>query len=252
MVAHHGGGPREIEALRRCLPEPPGRGTVTGRAILTGSVVQADIAADPEHEFRELTGILPHRPGGAHAAGRRPPIGAIAVNRREGRPFTAEADRAARDLRRPGGDRDRERPPVPGARARNRDLERGPRAADGHRGDPRRHLELADRPRARLRQDPRQGLRALRRAARRRLPPGRRAFDAAAWRGVRQEFAELLRTREYRVGRPMFRPEGPWHPVHIEDVTKTAIMQDPNLVEIVRDASTSGRSSACRWSARAR
>jgi signal transduction histidine kinase len=31
----------------------------------------------------------------------------------------------------------------------------------------------------------------------------------------------------------MFRPEGPWHPVHIADVTKTAIMQDPNLVEIV-------------------
>jgi signal transduction histidine kinase len=58
-------------------------------------------------------------------------------------------------------------------------------------------------------------------------------FDAAAWRGVRKEFAELLRTREYRVGRPMFRPEGPWHPVHIADVTNTAIMQDPNLVEIV-------------------
>jgi signal transduction histidine kinase len=59
-------------------------------------------------------------------------------------------------------------------------------------------------------------------------------FDATAWRGVGKEFAELLRTREYRVGRPMFRPEGPWHPVHIEDVTRTAVMQDPNLVEIVR------------------
>jgi two-component system, NtrC family, sensor kinase len=59
-------------------------------------------------------------------------------------------------------------------------------------------------------------------------------FDAAAWRGVGREFADLLRTREYRVGRPMFRPEGPWHPVHIEDVTKTAVMQDPQLVEIVR------------------
>jgi signal transduction histidine kinase len=59
-------------------------------------------------------------------------------------------------------------------------------------------------------------------------------FDAAAWRGVGREFAELLGTREYRVGRPMFRPEGPWHPVHIEDVTKTAVMRDPQLVEIVR------------------
>ncbi len=59
-------------------------------------------------------------------------------------------------------------------------------------------------------------------------------FDAAAWRGVGPVFAELLRTRDYRVGRPMFRPEGPWHPVHIEDVTTTAVMQDPQLEEIVR------------------
>jgi signal transduction histidine kinase len=59
-------------------------------------------------------------------------------------------------------------------------------------------------------------------------------FEAAAWRGVGREFAELLRTREYRVGRPMFRPGGPWQPVHIEDVTRTAVMQDPHLVEIVR------------------
>ena len=77
-------------------------------------------------------------------------------------------------------------------------------------------------------------------------------FDAAAWRGVGREFAELLRTREYRVGRPMFRPEGPWHPVHIEDVTKTAIMQDPQLDGDRPDGAGSGRSSACRWSARAR
>ena len=33
-------------------------------------------------------------------------------------PFSRQADHAARDLRRPGGDRDRERPPVPGAARR--------------------------------------------------------------------------------------------------------------------------------------
>jgi signal transduction histidine kinase len=60
------------------------------------------------------------------------------------------------------------------------------------------------------------------------------AFEAAAWRGVGPGFAELLRSRQFRVGRPMFRPEGPWHPVHVEDVTCTPVMEDPILVQIVR------------------
>jgi signal transduction histidine kinase len=60
------------------------------------------------------------------------------------------------------------------------------------------------------------------------------AFEAAAWRGVGPGFAELLRSRQFRVGRPMFRPEGPWHPVHVEDVTATSVMADPVLVQIVR------------------
>ena len=63
-------------------------------------------------------------------------------------------------------------------------------------------------------------------------------FDAAAWRGVRKEFAEMLRTREYQVGRPMFRPDGPWHPVHIEDVTKTAIMKGPLSLSIAHSRAT--------------
>jgi two-component system, NtrC family, sensor kinase len=60
------------------------------------------------------------------------------------------------------------------------------------------------------------------------------AFEAAAWRGVRPEFAELLRSQRFQVGRPMFRPGGPWRPVHIPDVTTTAVMEDPVLVQIVR------------------
>src|SRR4029453_5152682 len=87
MVAEHGGGPREIDAIQRVFPCPPGRGTVTGRAILTGRVVQADIAADPEHEFHDLARFfrsvlaVPILRDGA-------PIGAIAVSRREGRAFS--------------------------------------------------------------------------------------------------------------------------------------------------------------------
>ena len=77
-------------------------------------------------------------------------------------------------------------------------------------------------------------------------------FDAAAWRGVGREFAELLRTREYRVGRPMFRPEGPWHPVHIEDVDDDRGHEGPAAGGDRPDGAASRRSSACRWSARAR
>jgi signal transduction histidine kinase len=89
MVAHHGGGARELETLRRVFPSPPGRGTITGRAILTGAVVQADIAADPEHEHRELTGFF----GAVLAVPMRrdaATIGAITVDRHRGRPFSAK------------------------------------------------------------------------------------------------------------------------------------------------------------------
>ena len=89
MMAHHGGGSHEREALAQIFPTPPGRGTITGRAILTGTVVQADVATDPEHEYRDVAGFfrtvlsVPMLRDGA-------PIGAISVNRREGRPFSAK------------------------------------------------------------------------------------------------------------------------------------------------------------------
>ena len=52
--------------------------------------------------------------------------------------FREQADRTAQDLRRPGGDRDRERAPV------QRD-QGGARAADGDGGDPEGHQQFADR-----------------------------------------------------------------------------------------------------------
>jgi GAF domain-containing protein len=87
VAAEHGGGPGEIDAIQRVFPCPPSRGTVTGRAILTGRVAQADIATDPEHEFHDLERFfrsvlaVPMLRDGA-------PIGAIAVSRREGRAFS--------------------------------------------------------------------------------------------------------------------------------------------------------------------
>ena len=89
MVAHNGGGPLERETLQRLFPRLPGRGTLTSRAILTGSVQQADIASDPEHEHPEIAAFwgtvlsVPMLREGAT-------IGAITVRRRERRPFSAK------------------------------------------------------------------------------------------------------------------------------------------------------------------
>ena len=60
--------------------------------------------------------------------------------RHEVRPFTDAPDRAARDLRRPGGHRHRERAAVHGAGGAQPRPHRGARAADGDRRDPARHL----------------------------------------------------------------------------------------------------------------
>jgi two-component system, NtrC family, sensor kinase len=89
MVAHNGGGPLERETLQRLFPRLPGRGTLTSRAILTGSVQQADIAADPEHEHPEIAafwGTVLSVPMLREAV----TIGAITVRRRERRPFSAK------------------------------------------------------------------------------------------------------------------------------------------------------------------
>src|SRR5262249_4011554 len=89
MVAHNGGGSLERETLRRLFPRPPGRGTLTSRAVFTGSIQQADIASDPEHEHPEIAAFwgtvlsVPMLREGVT-------IGAITVRRRERRPFSAK------------------------------------------------------------------------------------------------------------------------------------------------------------------
>jgi GAF domain-containing protein len=89
LAAHQNFTPDELEALRCVFPIPPGRGSVTGRAILTGAVVHVpDPAADPEFVY-----------GGIVQAGIRTtlsmpmlqnghPIGAITVTRRAVKPFS--------------------------------------------------------------------------------------------------------------------------------------------------------------------
>ena len=71
-------------------------------------------------------------------------VGALLVARREpGRSRTPIE--AAADLRRPGGDRHRERAPVQGTGGAQRGSQRGAGAADGDQRDPARHLPLTHR-----------------------------------------------------------------------------------------------------------
>ena len=87
-VAQHGMTPEQLDASRRDFPRPPSRGSATGRAILTRTVVHIDIAKDPEYEL-----------GGVVQAGFRTllvvpmlrddePIGTIVISRAEDRPFS--------------------------------------------------------------------------------------------------------------------------------------------------------------------
>jgi len=90
LAAHHNQTAKDLEALRQAFPRPPGRGSITARAILTRRVAHtADISADPEFEvgalvdrgFRAVLSVPMLRDG--------QPIGAISVTRREPVPFTA-------------------------------------------------------------------------------------------------------------------------------------------------------------------
>ena len=79
------------------------------------------------------------------------PIGAITVSRSRAGALPDRQIELLQDLRRPGGDRHRERAALQGARAAQPRPHRDPRAADGDRRDPARHLQLADRRPAGLR-----------------------------------------------------------------------------------------------------
>jgi GAF domain-containing protein len=231
LVAHSG-SPDDIRALQRIFPRPPDRGTIVGRSILTGAVSQADILTDPEHGHRDLLGFfrtvlsVPMVRDGA-------PIGAIAVNRREDRPFSAKQTALLETFAAQAVIAIENVRLFQELDARNRDLsealEQQTATAEILRVISSSPTDLT--PVFDTILDKACALSEAQLGAVFRLDG--ETLEAAAWRGVGREFADLLRTRQYRVGRPMFRPDGPWHPVHIEDVTVTAAMQDPQLVEIV-------------------
>ena len=125
------------------------RGTVVGRTILdAGQPVQiADALVDPEftlHEdstgsgVRTLLGIPLLREGS--------PIGVIGICRQDVTAFTDKQIELLHDLRRPGGDRDRERAAVRRGAEAHRGPDRIAAAADRHRRCAQGHQPLDLRP----------------------------------------------------------------------------------------------------------
>src|SRR5207249_2002920 len=89
VAAHHNFAPEAADVVHRVFPIPADRGSVTGRAILTRSVIHLpDLASDAEHTrpklleagFRAILAVPMLRDGA--------PIGAITVTRREPEPFS--------------------------------------------------------------------------------------------------------------------------------------------------------------------
>jgi two-component system, NtrC family, sensor kinase len=87
-LAAHYGTPDELAALKVVGSVPLDRGSITGRAILTGDVVHLDVATDPEYGYPVLMGpgfttvlAVPMLRKGS-------PIGAITVSREESRAFS--------------------------------------------------------------------------------------------------------------------------------------------------------------------
>jgi GAF domain-containing protein len=89
FVAHHGWTAAELDAVHGVFPLPPGRGSVTARAILTREVGHvADIAADPEFEHMSLTQDGIHTTLSVPMLRDGNAIAAITVTRHEVEPFS--------------------------------------------------------------------------------------------------------------------------------------------------------------------
>ena len=112
-------GRRRPRAAGRRAPAPAGRAVVERRSVHVADVAALAPADGYDRRVAQL------RPAGRQQVRLAAPLAARrAGDRRPGRldagparprPFTDRADRAAGDLRRPGRDRHRERPAVPGA-----------------------------------------------------------------------------------------------------------------------------------------
>jgi GAF domain-containing protein len=89
VAAHHNVAPEAADVVRRVFPLPPGKGSVTGRAILTRAVVHVpDLSSDSEHMYPELRETLWRAVLSVPMLRDGVPIGAISVTRHEPGPFS--------------------------------------------------------------------------------------------------------------------------------------------------------------------
>ena len=114
----------------RHFPMPPSRAGASARAILTRRRRPHPGCAARTREYRAPGRSRRPSAIGASSACRccatASPIGTITVGRGEPEPFSGQADRAAQDLRRPGGDRHRERAALHGDARTRRSSSRSP------------------------------------------------------------------------------------------------------------------------------
>ena len=173
--------PRRCSRRSRCAPTAA---ESSGRAISTRRSRPHRRRAETIREYARAASVrgrrLPKRPRGADAARGQPHRRHRRHRADEAAALPDDADRAAPDLRRPGGHRHRERPPVHGAGGAQ------PRA-DARRSSSRRrparccgHQPVAPRPPAGLRDAGRERRPAVRRGRGVHLPLRRRS--SCAWR----------------------------------------------------------------------
>ena len=141
---------------RSASARPLTRGSVSGRAVVERRTIAHPRPArrDATDEYPKLAGA-PRRAAAYSTVVAAPllregtPIGVIIASARRGPAVLRQADRAAADLRRPGGHRHRERPPVHrAAGAHRRAHALGGRAGGAGRGRPRHLLHAGPRDRA--------------------------------------------------------------------------------------------------------
>ena len=141
LVAFRGVSAQAEAAVKASFPMRPGRGAITARAILEAKPVQCpDVLTDADYELKDATRLAGYRANMAVPMLRDgKAIGAIGDLPRAAGRVPAAPDRPAADLRRPGGDRDRERAPV------QRDAGS---AAEGRATHPTQRIARVTRPRS--------------------------------------------------------------------------------------------------------